>query len=106
MTALAGCLLILCLAALTKVPKTVCYLGQNTLVLMCLNGIFYHYINPPLAAWLLDTFGGSVLTVTLAGSVTTIVSLLLCVPLVYVFNRFTPGLIGKSKKRRSTVPTP
>lgn len=105
-TALAGCLLILCLAALTKVPKTVCYLGQNTLVLMCLNGIFYHYINPPLAAWLLDTFGGSVLTVTLAGSVTTIVSLLLCVPLVYVFNRFTPGLIGKSKKRRSTVPTP
>lgn len=105
-TALAGCLLILCLAALTKVPKTVCYLGQNTLVLMCLNGIFYHYINPPLAAWLLDTFGGSVLTVTLAGSVTTIVSLLLCVPLVYVFNRFTPNLIGKSKKRRSTVPTP
>ena len=105
-TALAGCLLILCLAALTKVPKTICYLGQNTLVLMCLNGIFYHYINPPLAAWLLDTFGGSVLTVTLAGSVTTIVSLLLCVPLVYVFNRFTPGLIGKSKKRRSTVPTP
>ena len=105
-TALAGCLLVLCLAALTKAPKIVCYLGQNTLVLMCLNGIFYHYINPPLAAWLLDTRGGSVLTVTLAGLVTTIVSLLLCVPLVYGFNRVTPGLIGKSKKRRSTVPTP
>ena len=25
------------------------WMGQHTLSLMCLNGIFYHYINPPTA---------------------------------------------------------
>ena len=97
-TALAGCLLVLCLASLIKAPRLVVYLGQNTLVLMCLNGIFYHYINPPLAAWLLMAHRGSAITVTLAGLATTFISLLLCVPLVYAFNRFTPGLIGKRKR--------
>ena len=96
-TALAGCLMVLCLASLVKVPKLVFYLGRNTLVLMCLNGIFYHYINPSLAAWLLDACGGSAATVTLAGLVTTITSLVLCVPLVYGFNRYTPGLVGIKK---------
>ena len=98
-TALAGCLLVLCLASLVKVPKVVVYLGQNTLVLMCLNGIFYHYINPPLAAWLLENFGGSALIVTFSGLATTVISMLLCVPLVYGFRRFTPRLIGLRKHR-------
>ena len=95
LTALAGSVLILCLASLSKVPGLFVYLGQNTLVLMCLNGLFYHYINPPLAVWLLENSGGSATTVTIGGLVTTVVSLLLCVPLVYGFNRFTPRLIGK-----------
>lgn len=98
LTALAGSLLILCLASLFKVPRLFVYLGQNTLVLMCLNGIFYHYINPPLAAWLLETQGGSATMVTFAGLATTAVSLLLCLPLVYGFNRFTPRLIGKRRR--------
>ncbi len=25
--------------------------GKNTLMLMCLNGIFYHCVNPPVAEW-------------------------------------------------------
>jgi len=65
---------------------------------MCLNGIFYHYLNPPLAQWVLENFGGSVMTITLSGIVTTLMSLLLCVPFVYGFNRFMPQLIGKKKR--------
>ena len=99
LTALAGSVLILCLASMSKVPKPVVYLGQNTLVLMCLNGIFYHYINPPLAAWLIENFGGSATSVTVGGLLTTVVSLVLCLPLVYGFNRFTPRLIGKRKPK-------
>jgi acyltransferase len=97
LTALAGSLMILFLAAIDRVPRVIVYMGQNTLVLMCLNGIFYHYINPPLAKWVLDNFGGSAMTITVSGVVTTIISLLMCVPFLYGFNRYMPGLIGKKK---------
>lgn len=97
LTAMAGCLLVLFLAAMNRPPKLIVYMGQNTLVLMCLNGIFYHYINPPLAQWVLDNLGGSAATVTLSGLTTTVVSLLLCIPFIYAFNRYLPQMIGKKK---------
>jgi len=97
LTALAGCLMILFLAAIERVPRMIVYMGQNTLVLMCLNGIFYHYINPPLAKWVLDNFGGTAMTITVSGVVTTVISLVLCIPFLYGFNRYMPGLIGKKK---------
>lgn len=98
LTAIAGCLLILYVAALIQAPKLIVYMGQNTLVLMCLNGIFYHYINPPTAKWVLNNLGGSAITITVTGVVTTIISLLLCIPFLYFFNRYLPQLIGKKKQ--------
>ena len=97
LTAIAGCLMILCLASINSVPRMIVYMGQNTLVLMCLNGIFYHYINPPLAKWVLDNLGGTVLAVTVSGLVTTSISLLLCIPFLYGFNRYLPELTGKKR---------
>lgn len=106
LTALAGCLLVLFLAALNRPPKLVAYMGQNTLVLMCLNGIFYHYINPPLAQWVLDNLGGSGAMVTLSGLVTTIVSMLLCLPFIYFFNAYMPLMIGKTKASARILASP
>ncbi len=97
LTALAGSLMVLFIASTTGAPRLISYLGQNTLILMCLNGIFYHYINPPLAAWVLAVCGGSAALITAAGVVTTIISLLLCLPVVYGLNRFAPQLVGKKK---------
>ena len=97
LTALAGSLMILFLSDAVPSPRLVRYLGQNTLVLMCLNGVFYHYVNPPLAKWLLANFGGSPALITVSGVVTTGASLLLCVPAVYGFNRYVPFLVGKSQ---------
>jgi len=48
-SAVAGSFLILFLAKITPSQKTVVWMGQNTLVLMCLNGVFYHYINARVA---------------------------------------------------------
>ncbi|MBT8345374.1 MAG: hypothetical protein KJO60_09180 [Desulfofustis sp.] len=39
------------------------------------------------------------------GLATTIISLLLCVPLVYGFNLLTARLIGKRKRFQDPVPT-
>lgn len=102
LTALAGCLMVLFLASAVQAPRLLSYMGRNTLILMCLNGVFYHYINPPLARWVLDNLGGSPVLITVSGLFTTVISLLLCVPLIYLFNRYLPRLIGKPGRRRQT----
>ncbi len=99
LTAIAGSALILFLAKMTPTQKTMTWLGQNTLILMCLNGIFYHYINPGLAKWVLGNFSGSALVVSTAGIIVTIVSMALCIPFVFIFNKYVPQLVGKPKIR-------
>ncbi len=96
-TALAGSLFILFLAKITPSPKTIVWMGQNTLILMCLNGIFYHYINFRVAKWVVDNLSGSFLTILGVGCLMTVVSLAFCIPLIYLFNRFVPQLVGKPK---------
>ncbi len=96
-TAIAGCLFILFLARITPSQKTIVWMGQNTLILMCLNGVFYHYINFRVAKWVLENLSGSFLTILGVGCLMTVVSLFLCIPLVFLFNKFVPQLVGKPK---------
>jgi acyltransferase len=51
-TALAGSALIILLARLLPAWPGLEYLGAITLVIYCLHGLFYHFVNPPLAAWM------------------------------------------------------
>ena len=97
LTALAGSALILLLAAMTRAPKTIVWLGQHTFVLMCLNGIFYHYLNPPTAKWVLANIPDSAPGIFGVGCVMTAASLVLCIPVVFVFTKFVPQLVGKPK---------
>lgn len=97
LTAAAGCILILSIAGLTRPQKTIVWLGQNTLLLMFLNGIFYHYINPPLAKWMLTTLSSSGLLIFTLSCIVTVLSLIVCIPFVFMFNRFVPQLVGKPK---------
>ena len=96
-SAVVGSFMILFLAKITPSQKTIVWMGQNTLILMCLNGIFYHYINPRVAQWFLANFSGSFWPVLGVGCVMTIASLAVCIPLIYLFNKFVPQLVGKPK---------
>lgn len=97
LTTLAGCALILLVAGMTRSQKTIVWMGQNTLLLMCLNGIFYHYINPPTAKWVLTNLSTSSIVIFGVGCGMTVTSLAACIPLIYVFNTFIPQLVGKPK---------
>ncbi len=97
LTATAGSLFILFVAKMVPNHKTMAWLGQNTLILMCLNGIFYHYINPGLAKWVLDHLSGSAAMVSAVAFIVTLTSLGFCIPLVIVFNKLIPQLVGKPK---------
>lgn len=96
-TAVVGSFFILFLAKITPSQKTIVLLGQNTLILMCLNGIFYHFINPRVAKWVVDNLSGSALTIFGVGCLMTVASLAFCIPLIVVFNKFVPQLVGKPK---------
>jgi len=96
-TAVVGSFFILFLAKVTPAQKTIIWLGQNTFILMFLNGIFYHYLNPRVAKWFLANFSGSFWTVLGVGCLMTMASLAVCIPLIYLFNKFVPQLVGKPK---------
>jgi len=96
-TAVAGSFFILFLAKITPSQKTILLIGQNALLLMCLNGIFYHYINFRVAKWVVTNLSGSFLTILGVGCVMTVASLAVCIPLIYLFNKFVPQLVGKPK---------
>jgi len=96
-TAVAGSLLILFLAKCTPSQRTIVWLGQNTLILIFLNGVFYHYINPPTTKWVLENFSASFLSILGIGCATTAISLALCTPFIFLFNKFMPQLVGKPK---------
>ena len=97
LTAIAGCALILLIAGMTRTQKTIVWLGQNTIILMCLNGIFYHYINPPTAKWVLANLPNSALSIFGVGLIMTVASLALCMPFILLFNMLVPQLVGKPK---------
>ena len=99
LTAISGCALILLIAGMTYTQKTIVWLGQNTFILMCLNGIFYHYINPPTAKWVLANLPNSALSIFGVGFIMTVVSLAICIPFVFMFTKFVPQLVGKPQLR-------
>ena len=96
-TAIVGSFFVLFLAKITPSQKTIIFLGQNTLILMCLNGIFYHFINPRVAKLVVDNLSGSALTIFGVGCLMTVASLAFCMPLIVVFNKSVPQLVGKPK---------
>jgi acyltransferase len=100
-TAIIGSLMLLFLASATPAQKTILWMGRNTLLLMCLNGIFYHYINPRAAAWISNAFSLGPWTLTGIAAIVTVVSLGLCMPLIYLFNQYVPELVGKPHARRA-----
>ncbi len=100
-TAIVGSLLLLFLASATPAQKTILWMGRNTLLLMCLNGIFYHFFNPRAAVWISHAFAVTPWTLTGIAVAVTVASMALCMPLMYLFNQYVPELVGKPNARRA-----
>jgi hypothetical protein len=71
------------------------------LPLLGLNGLFFHYLNPKLArVW--HAPRGAVMVV--GGTfVVSAVSLLICVPVVRLMNRYVPQLVGRPARSRPST---
>lgn len=92
-SALAGILLMLCLAIAIPTFSIVTWIGQNTLVLIGLNGLFFHFLNPLLITqWLPNN---TLLSVHLYCILGTLISLVACIPLIKIIDRSIPQWVGK-----------
>ncbi len=97
LTAVVGSLFVFFLGKITPAQKTIVWMGQNTLILMCLNGVFYHYVNPGMGKLVFTNLSGQPLLIFVAGILMTIMSLTLCIPFIFLFNKYVPQLVGKPK---------
>jgi acyltransferase len=95
MTAFIGSLFILFAAAGSPAWGWLSYLGKNALSLFCLNGLFYHFVNPLTAKWFSEAFSISHANIFMYSTAMTVISLMVCWPFVVLLTTYVPQLIGK-----------
>jgi acyltransferase len=104
LTALAGTLAVLALGKLLERADWMAWLGRNALVLFCLNGVVYHHVNGPFAAWFTTAMPQDGWSVAASAALLSIVSLALAAPLVIALNRWLPQLVGRPTEQGPLLP--
>jgi acyltransferase len=97
-TALAGSVMVLALGSMLRGLSWLTFLGRNGLILLGMNGFFYHFVNKPLAAWCAESFPGNGPAVFLIGMAVTVACIGACVPVILALNRAMPQLVGKPRQ--------
>lgn len=96
-TALAGSAMVLALGRALQGVPWLTFFGRNALILLGLNGVFYHFVNAPLAAWCVANLPGDGWTVFFVSALVAMVSLCLCLPVILGLNYLVPQLVGKPR---------
>jgi len=104
LTALAGSLFLLLLARSAGANRFLMFLGENALILFCLNGVFYHFFNGPFADWYVAAFPDHWAAVTAVTFGFTVLSLAACLPAVWLLKRYLPQLVGKPSAAGPLLP--
>jgi len=103
LSSLAGSLFVIYLSQLLAASRVLKYLGTITLGLMGLNGIMHTSLNPALAGLIVKwspVHNAYVFTAVAVG--VTILSLLACIPLVLLLERYLPYAVGRAPRRAGT----
>lgn len=102
-TAIAGALLVLCVALSTPSKQPLTFIGQNTLTLLGLNFFFAGFAKP-----IIDKLGLSVFdsgwAVFLFCTALTLLSFAASIPVIQLLDRFLPQLIGKPRVKGPLLP--
>jgi fucose 4-O-acetylase-like acetyltransferase len=102
LTALAGSLAVVGLARLVPAPRSLTWVGRHSLILMGLNGFFFSFANEYLAEWMnLPPLPGTVL---LWCTAVTVASPAVCVPMVWLLDRYVPQLVGRPRVHGPLLP--
>jgi len=94
-TAVAGCLAIACLARLAPSYRLISYVGRHSLLLMGMNGLFFHFGNERLLQNVV--LPASHLPLMFWCTVASLGTMALSIPLVRAFERYLPQLVGQPR---------
>ena len=87
-TSFTGIAFVIFLSMLTKPAKIILYYGQSTLVLLGLNGFFYHFINIPLYELVIRHFHDlNYFVLQLICITIVLLQMALCYPFIAIVNR-------------------
>ncbi len=104
LSAISGSISIIFLSKMIGRRSILRYIGENTLVLMGLNGLFFHFIN----RMVIDQFRlfiiGGQLSVFIFCGIFSVVSILICFPLIYLLNKYLPLISGKYRTKSPIIP--
>jgi acyltransferase len=103
-TAVTGTLFLIFLAKLIPVNRVLLYFGQKTLILLGMGGLFFEFFNQPLVAVTTPYFPASPFAATIQAVALTLLSFVICVPFIHVFEKFVPQLVGKPGKVGPILP--
>jgi acyltransferase len=98
-TAFVGSIFVLLLAGSAPNIPWMQYLGRNALSLFCLNGVFYHFINPDAAKWFSSAFEMAHVSVFLYSAAMTVISFVLCLPVIHLLTTRLPQIMGKPARK-------
>lgn len=104
LTALAGTLGVLALGKLLEHADWMAWLGRNALILFCLNGVVYHHINGPFAAWFTANMPLGGWSNMAGAALLSIASIALAVPLVVMLSRWLPQMVGRPTAQGPLLP--
>lgn len=98
LTALVGSTVVILAARLLPRWQWLEHLGEITIIIYGLHGFFYHFVNPPLAAWMsayLPLQSGLVLGVS--ATIAVLLSLVIAVPIAIAIERYVPEMAGRKR---------
>ena len=96
-TALVGTALVVALGRVLENVSLLGFFGRNALILLGMNGVFYHFVNAPVAAWSVAHLPGDGWSVFGVSALVTVASFALCLPVIHVLNSAVPQLVGKPR---------
>lgn len=100
LTALVGTATIILIARLVPAWTGLQRLGEVTLIIYCLHGFFYHFANPPLAAWMQANLPTSSHWILAAGSALAVaLSLAIAAALALLLERHLPAITGGRRRQ-------
>ncbi len=103
-TAVTGAVTIIFLAKLLPGWRVLLYFGQKTLILLGLGGLFFEFFNQPMIAVSNPYFPASPWLTMVQAVLLTLLSFVVCVPFIHVFEKYIPQLVGKPTVRSPFLP--
>jgi hypothetical protein len=100
LTSLAGSLFVIYFSQLLSGSRVLKYIGQITLALMCLDGVFHGEVNPYFARWIVRVLPGlNAWLFTGICVLATALSIVICIPIILILDKYLPFVLGRRAPR-------